>query len=224
MKEADKNAQELPESIPTTATLAEFLENDVPDYEYIDGTLVLKSPIERQLPIPTTMTAEEFLESDVPGYEYAKGELIPMSPATRRHGKISAKVIWHLSSHVYENGVGELYTAETVFEVGDRMMKPDVAFVSTDHLEDVEEDKTFPIPPDLAIEVVSPTDAHYRIVRKAFDYLNAGTRLVWVLDPVAKAVTVYRSESDIETLTREATLTGEDVVPGFTCPVGQLFE
>ena len=223
MKESHKDTPEIPESIPTTMTSAEFLENDVPGYEYIDGKLVLKSPPERHLPIPTTMTAEEFLENDVPGYEYAKGELIPMSPATRRHGKISAKVIWHLSSHVYENGLGELYTAETIFQVGDRMMKPDVAFVSTARL-DVDEDKTFPIPPDLAIEVISPSDVHSRVTRKALDYLNAGTHLVWVLDPVAKAVTVYRSESDIEILTHEATLTGENVVPGFACPVGQLFE
>ena len=223
MKESHKNAPEIPESIPTTMTLEEFLENDVPGYEYIDGTLVLKSPPERGLPVPTTMTLEEFLENDVPGYEYAKGELIPMSLATRRHGKISAKVIWHLSSHVYENGLGELYTAETIFQVGERLMKPDVAFVSTPRL-DVDEDKSFPIPPDLAIEVVSPSDVHSRVVRKAFDYLSAGTRLVWVLDPVAKAVTVYRSESDIEILTHEATLTGEDVVPGFACPVELLFE
>ena len=223
MKESQKNAQELPESISTTATLAEFLENDVPGYEYIDGTLVLKSPPERLVPIPTTMTAEEFLENDVPGYEYAKGELIPMSPATRRHGKISANVIGHLYSHVYENGLGEVYTAETIFEVGDRMMKPDVAFVSTARL-DVDEDKMFPIPPDLAIEVVSLSDVQSRVTRKALDYLNAGTQLVWVLDPVSKTVTVYRSENDIETLTHKATLTGEDVVPGFSCPVGKLFE
>ena len=222
MKVPHKNAPEIPESIPTTVTLEEFLENDVPGYEYIDGKLVLKSPPERQLPIPTTMTAEEFLENDVPGYEYAKGELIPMSPATRRHGKISINIIRYLDRHVYENELGELYTAETIFQVGDRMMKPDVAFVSTDRL-DVDEDKTFPIPPDLAIEVISPTDVHYRIVRKALDYLDAGTRLVWILDPVAKAVTVYRSKSDIETLTHDAMLTGEDVVPGFTCSVGQLF-
>ena len=223
MKEPRKDAPEIPESIPTTATLEEFLENDVPGYEYIDGKLVLKSPPERHLPIPTTMTVEEFLENDVPGYEYAKGELIPMPPATRRHGKISAKVIWHLFSHVYENGLGELYTAETIFQVGDRMMKPDVAFVSTARL-DVDEDKTFPIPPDLAIEVISPSDVHSRVTRKALDYLNAGTPLVWVLDPVSKTVTVYRSENDIETLTREATLTGEEVVPGFACRVENLFE
>ncbi len=223
MKESRKDTPEIPESIPTTMTLEDFLENDVPGYEYVKGTLVLKSPPSVPKSIPTTMTLEEFLENDVPGYEYAKGELIPMPPATRRHGKISISIIRYLDRYVYENGLGELYTAETAFQVGERVMKPDVAFVSTAHL-DVDEDEKFPIPPDLAIEVVSPTDVHYRIVRKALDYLEAGTRLVWVLDPIAKAVTVYRSKSDIETLTHEATLTGEDVVPGFACPVGQLFE
>ena len=173
--------------------------------------------------IRTTMTVAEFLENDVPGYEYAEGKLIPMPPATRRPGKISISIIRYLDRYVYENRLGELYTAETAFQVGKRVMKPDVAFVSTDHL-DVDEDEKFPIPPDLAIEVVSPTDVHYRIVRKALDYLDAGTRLVWVLDPVAETVTVYRSKSDIELLTHEATLTGEEVVPGFTCPVENLFE
>ena len=113
-----QNTPEIPESIPTTMTLAEFLENDVPGYEYVEGKLVLKSPPSVPKSIPTTMTLAEFLENDVPGYEYAKGELIPMSPATRRHGKISAKVIGHLYSHIYENGLGELYTAETIFQLG----------------------------------------------------------------------------------------------------------
>ena len=223
MKSSHKNTPEIPESIPTTMTLAEFLENDIPGYEYSEGKLVLKSPPTVPKSVPTTMTLAEFLENDVPGYEYAKGEVIPISAATRRHGKTSINIIRYLDRYVYENGLGELYTAETIFQVGECVMKPDVAFVSTARL-DVDEDKGFPIPPDLAIEVISPTDVHYRIVRKAFDYLETGTRLVWVLDPVSKSVTVYRSESDLEILTREATLTGEDVVPGFTCSVGQLFE
>ena len=84
--------------------------------------------------------------------------------------------------------------------------------------------KSFSIPPDLAVEVVSPTDAQFRVVEKALVYLAAGPRLVWVIEPVAKTVTVYRSETDIKTLTREDTLTGEDVVEGFSCHVAQLFE
>jgi len=63
-----------------------------------------------------------------------------------------------------------------------------------------------------------------RIAEKALAYLKAGTPLVWVLEPVTKTVTVYRSETDIETLTREDTLTGEGVAPRFFCPVAHLFE
>ena len=80
------------------------------------------------------------------------------------------------------------------------------------------------MPPDLAVEVVSPTDKPYDVTEKALAYLKAGTRLVWVIEPVAKTVMVYRSETDFTVLTSEDTLTGEDVVEGFTCSVAQLFE
>lgn len=173
-------------------------------------------------PEQVSMTLAEFLEHDIDGYEYVKGELVPMSPPTRMHSKISVKVIRYLDRHVDENQLGEVHV-EATFQVGERGLKPDVAFVSTPRL-DGDENIGFPIPPDLAIEVVSPTDAQSRVVDKAFAYLNAGTRLVWVLEPRSQTVTVYRSERDITLLTREDALTGEDVVPGFTCPVSQLFE
>ena len=173
-------------------------------------------------PEQVSMTLAEFLENDVDGYEYVKGELVPMSPATRAHSKISVNVIRHLDRYVRENQLGEVHV-EATFQVGERGLKPDVAFVPTSRL-DGDENTGFLIPPDLAIEVVSPTDIQWRVVDKAFAYLNAGTRLVWILNPRSKTVTVYRSEKDIVLLTYEDTLTGEDVVPGFTCPVSQLFE
>ena len=173
-------------------------------------------------PEQVSMTLAEFLENDVDGYEYVKGELVPMSQPTRIHSKISVNVIRHLDRHVRENQLGEVHV-EATFQVGERALKPDVAFVSTPHLEG-DENKGFPIPPDLAIEVVSRTDVQWRVTDKAFAYLSAGTRLAWVLDPRSKTVTVYRSERDIALLTYEDTLTGEKVVQGFTCPVSQLFE
>lgn len=212
-----------PESVKMT--LAEFLEHDVEGYEYIEGKLVLKSP---PLPpemcvIPTTMTLAEFLEHDIEGYEYANGELVPMAPPSREHGEISVNVVHYLYSHVYQNKLGRLYTAETTFQVGERTAKPDVAFVATAQLTG-DKTKGFSIPPDLAVEVVSPSDVQSRIAEKVLAYLNAGTRLVWVLEPVTKTVTIYRSERDIEMLTCDDTLTGENVIPGFTCPVANLFE
>ncbi|MDE0314830.1 MAG: Uma2 family endonuclease [Candidatus Poribacteria bacterium] len=174
------------------------------------------------LPEPGTMTLDEFLENDVEGYEFIEGELVPMTTGAKRHGEIGVNVIRYLYSPVVENKIGQLYLL-TSFKVGNSVLKPDLAFVSTPRLSG-DKDKGFPIPPDLAIEVVSPIDIQYQVIKKTLAYLDAGTRCVWVLEPVSQTVTVYKSETDIKTLTREGTLTGDDVVPGFSCPVELLFE
>ncbi|RKU39143.1 hypothetical protein C6496_03360 [Candidatus Poribacteria bacterium] len=175
------------------------------------------------MPLETDMTLEEFLESDLERYEYVKGELIPMPPTSGEHGDISMCLVRYLMPYVYENQLGRVYTSDTGFKIGDRFLIPDVAFVSTERLPD-DRRKAFSIPPDLAVEIVSPTDVLFRVFEKALTYLSGGTQLVWVIEPVAKTVTVYRSETDIKVLTREDTLSGEDVVEGFSCKVSQLFE
>ena len=174
-------------------------------------------------PETTTMTMEEFLESDLEGYEYIKGELVPMPPTSVEHGDVSADLFWFLSSHVRESKLGRVYMSDTGFQVGERVLMPDIAFVVMDRLPS-DRSKAFPVPPDLAVEVVSPTDTLHRVVEKAFTYLDAGTQLVWVLEPRSKTVTVYRSETDITLLTRNDTLTGEEVIKGFSCQVAELFE
>ena len=177
----------------------------------------------QEIPVPRPMTLEEFLESDLEGYEYIKGELVPMAAAAIVHGEIGVNVIIPLGSYVRENKLGRLYTIETTFQLDDRVVKPDVAFVSTERLSE-DKLKGFSVAPDLAVEIVSPTDKHYDVTEKAFAYLKSGTRLVWVIEPVAKTVMVYRSPTDISLLTCDDILTGEDVVEGFTCPGAQLFE
>ncbi len=179
----------------------------------------------QEMPLPehSKMTLAEFLESDLEGYEYVKGELILMPAASAEHGIVSARVFLHLGLYVRENELGEVVTPDTGFQVGERVLKPDIAFLSTAHLPD-DLSKAFPVPPDLAIEVVSPSDAFRRVIEKAFAYLEAGTQIVWVIEPGSKTVTVYRSETDIKLLTREDTLDGQDVVEGFSCQVAQLFE
>lgn len=174
------------------------------------------------LPEPGTMTLEEFLENDVEGYEFIEGELVPTTTGAKRHGRIGVNVIRYLYSPVVENKIECLYML-TPFKVGNFVLKPDLAFVSTQRLNE-DTDKGYPIPPDLAIEVVSPIDIQYQVARKVFAYLDAGTRCVWMLEPILTTVTVYKSETDIKTFTREDTLTGDDVVPGFSCPVELLFE
>ncbi len=180
-------------------------------------------PQESHLPENYSMTLEEFLESDLEGYEYVKGEIIPMPAASLEHGIICSKVYLSLVLYVQENQLGIVVTPDTGFQVGERVLKPDVAFLSTDRLPD-DHSRACPVPPDLAVEVISPSDAFQRVIDKAFAYLEAGTQIVWVIEPKSQTVTVFRSETDITTLTRKDTLTGEDVVEGFSCPVAQLFE
>ena len=174
-------------------------------------------------PIETDMTLQDFLESDIEGYEYVKGALLPMPPTSGEHGDISSNLQWYLYSHVRVNQLGRVYTSDTGFQIGDRVLMPDIAFVSSARLPE-DRHTSFSIPPDLAVEVVSLTDIQYRVIEKTFAYLNAGVRLVWVIEPVGKTVTVYRSETDIKLLAIDNTLSGEDVVEGFSCQVAQLFE
>ena len=174
-------------------------------------------------PIKTDMTLDEFCQSDLEGYEYVPGKLVPMAPATMEHGDISVNLSFLLGLHIRENQLGRLYPAGTDFKLRDRLVKPDIAFVSTARLPENRR-QVSPVAPDLAVEVLSPTDIQYRVIEKAFAYLDAGTRLVWIIEPVGKTVTVYRSQTDIKTLTIDDTLSGEDVVEGFSCQVAQLFE
>jgi len=170
-----------------------------------------------------SITIEEFLTNDYESYEYVKGELVPMSFPTMEHGKISSSIVILLGSHVRQHQLGEIYTAETTFQIGESGRKPDVAFVSNARIPENERQAS-PLPPDLAIEVVSPTDMVYNVLEKVAEYLDAGTQMIWVIEPIFKTVTVYCSPDDIKLFTRNDTLTGEDVVEGFQCAVAEIFE
>ncbi len=170
-----------------------------------------------------TMTMEEFLENDLEGYELIKGELVPIPPTSIKQGEICSNICFYLAKHVRIHQLGCVYALRTSFKLIDRVVKPVVAFLSPTRLP---KNKYIgsPIPPDLAIEIVSPSDKHYDVTEKVLAYLKAGTRLVWVIEPIMKTVLVYRSETDCTLLNYEDTLTGEDVVEGFSCPVAELFE
>jgi Uma2 family endonuclease len=106
----------------------------------------------------------------------------------------------------------------------DTVLAPDIAFVCKDRLPVKPSTESFwPGAPDLAVEVVSPSNTIREIDDKAKAWLAGGARLVWVVNPAWRNVTVYRAENDIRTLAENDELTGEDVVPGFSCRVAELF-
>lgn len=173
------------------------------------------------------VSIEEFerLPDDGGRRELVRGEVVKEPPAGFEHGGIAVHVAAVLHSFVSERGLGEVVTAETGFVLFDEpptVRAPDVAFVAEDRL-------TFdpagfaPLAPDLAVEIVSPSDTVSEIHFKVMDYLDAGSRLVWVVDPRHRSVTVYRSREEIRLLTGDEEIDGGAVLPRFRMKVSRLF-
>ena len=175
------------------------------------------------------MTAEELLEMPDDGfrYELVRGELVKMPPTGFYHGTTGNKVNLSLSNFVYENRLGEVCMAETGFLLErspDHVLAPDVAFVRREKIESAGEiDGYFPGPPDLAIEVVSPSDRYTEVEAKVEEWFNAGTLMVVVVNPRNRTVRAYRSLADSDLLTEQDTLDGGSVVPGWRLPIADIF-
>ncbi len=176
------------------------------------------------------MTAEELFKMPDDGYhryELVRGELRKMPPPGAYHGKSATRVGRPLADHVDENHLGEVYIGEVGFRIGsnpDHVRAPDVAFVSREREDEVGEmHGYFPGPPDLAIEVISPNDIYREVDEKVQDWLDAGTRMVIVINPRRHEVRVHTPTSDTVILTPGDTLDGGDVVPGWRIPVSRVF-
>lgn len=150
-----------------------------------------------------------------------------MSPAGHKHGRVAMRIATPLDTHVTTNELGAVYAAETGFLIAsdpDTVRAPDVAFVSQQRLDKVGDVEGYwPGAPDLVVEVISPGDTYTEVEEKVFEWLGAGARMVVVVNPRKRAVTVYRSLTDIVVLTEDDILDGADVVPGWTMAVKDIF-
>ena len=177
----------------------------------------------------TIQTADELLERPDDGFrfELVKGELVKTAPAGSEHGKIAMRLGWRLAQHVESQNLGNVYAAETGFQLAsnpDTVRAPDVAFVRQERVAEAGEVRGFwPGAPDLAVEVISPGDIYTEVEHKVLDWLQAGTLMVVVVNPRQRIVTLYRSRADIVILTQDDTLDGKDVVPGWSLPIQELF-
>ena len=175
----------------------------------------------------TRMTADELLtlRDDGQRHELVRGELRVYPPPGARHGYVGGRLYLRLERHVTAARLGMAF-----FEVGFRLTRdpetvrgPDVSFLSAVRIPAAGiPDGYFDGPPDLAVEVLSPSDTIYEVEEKVDEYLAAGTRLVWVVNPRRRTITVHAPGADPRVLGEGDTLDGGDVVPGFRCEVREI--
>src|SRR5262249_1422349 len=160
------------------------------------------------------------------GFELIDGQLVE-KPMGAKSSRVGARLIGRLDPFTEANGLGEVFNSECGYQIfgsKKKVRKPDVSFVARGRLREVDvPDGHLTVPPDLAVEVVSPNDMAEDIDQRVVDYLGAGVRLMWVIYPKTRSVVVFRQDGSGARLNDSQDLSGEDVIPGFTCPVQALF-
>jgi Uma2 family endonuclease len=160
--------------------------------------------------------------------ELVKGVIISYPFNDFAHGALAATICMWLGQFVFAQRLGDVLATGTGFILShnpDTVRAPDAAFVTAERVAQAKRlEGFFDGAPDLAVEVVSPDDKAEEIDAKVLEYLEAGCRLVWVVQPRTKTITEYRSLDQVRVLTQRDTLDGADVVPGFTVPVKEIFE
>ncbi|XWX04420.1 Uma2 family endonuclease [Aggregatilineales bacterium SYSU G02658] len=155
-------------------------------------------------------------------FELVDGEFVEKMPSyVPSH--IAGLILTYLNLHLFQHPLGRVSGADGSFQMtnGDILI-PDVAFVTHERLPTLPE-RIALTPPDLAVEVMSPSDKVKDLRLKAQRYLDHGTRLVWLVFPHTQTVEVYDGDADVLTLTPADTLTGGSLLPEFSLPVADLF-
>ncbi len=181
------------------------------------------------------ITAERFLELvDLPEYvdsnlELVEGRLVEMPKPKRRHGVIATRLILRIANHVETHELGEVTSGDAGFVLErdsygrDTVRGLDIAFLSKAHQLGPLEDSWYETTPDLAVEIISPSNKASDILRKVSQLLNAGARHVWVVYPDSRSVMQYSADGDVAILKENDILDSGDVLPGFELRVGEIF-
>jgi Uma2 family endonuclease len=181
----------------------------------------------------STTTARRYTPDDLLAmpdgvrYELVDGELVE-----RDMSGLSSEVARKLSGRAGmfsdERSLGHTFGSDCGYQCFPfdprRVRRPDASFVRAGRISTEEyESGHITVAPDLAVEVVSPNDLAHELIEKVDEYLRAGVRLVWVIDPQSRTVAVHRPDGSDSRLREQDELSGEDVLPGFRCPVRDLF-
>jgi len=175
------------------------------------------------------MTAEELERVHLPGKstELVRGRLLVREPPGTYHGKIAAKLSFLVASFVYAHDLGDVFGQDTGFKIAsdpDTVRAPDFAFLARERASAIRPRGYAAVAPDLVVEIASPDDRPGEVLAKVGDWLDAGVRLVWVIDPQRAEAHVHRPDGGLELIEADGALDGEAVLPGFSCQLSRLFD
>ena len=179
----------------------------------------------RFTPVPGTATKDDLLKPENKNCELVDETLVE-KPLGMRESLLAIWIGHLLQNHVHPRNLGLITGADGTYEVLLGLVRlPDVAFVSWDRLPGrrVPDEPIPNVVPDLAIEVLSPSNTAKEMARKRGEYFRAGVRRVWEIDPRTRTARVYTSETAVTDLTSTDTLDGGPVLPGFSLPLAQVF-
>jgi Uma2 family endonuclease len=178
--------------------------------------------------MPGTATEADLMAMPDDGhkYELINGEIRRLSPAGTRHSMVCGEIFARLREFAKPRQLGRVFESSAGFRLPNgNVRSPDVSFVAKGRFENDESPIGYsPVVPDLAVEVRSPNDRAQEVLDKVGEYLDAGVRLVWVVDPQDRRANRYRSVTDVRVLNAGDELDGEDVLPGFRCPLSEIFQ
>jgi Uma2 family endonuclease len=158
-------------------------------------------------------------------YEIVDGQPEEKEMGGARHGGVGTRLIVRLGSYVEAQGLGSVYGPDTTFQISQNERLPDVSFVRAARIPaEGEPEGIWPIAPDLAVEIISPTDLYEKMIGRVREYFAAGVQQVWLISPEHKTVTIYHSPTQAKIFSEADELVGDDILPGFRCRISELFQ
>jgi Uma2 family endonuclease len=175
------------------------------------------------------VTADELLTLEQSGKstELVRGRLVVREPPGTYHGRVQSILNVLVGSYVRAHALGAVFGQDTGFKIAsdpDTVRAPDLAFVDRTRVAQIPRRGYAALAPDLAVEILSPDDRPGETLAKVAEWLEAGVRLVWVIDPDRRVAAVYRGDGSVMTVSPEAEVHGEAVLPGFSFRLSELFE
>jgi Uma2 family endonuclease len=177
---------------------------------------------------PELITGEVLAEmEDIGPHELVEGRIVPMSPTGNRHGEIEINIGAELRAFVRSHKLGRVQVGEVgIFtrRDPDTVRAADILFISNERYAQQQSSGFLTVAPDLIVEILSTSDRWTDVTQKLREYFDIGVRLVWIVDPEAQRIYAYRSLTEVQEFTEKDELSGDEVLPGFSAPVAELFE